>query len=81
VNCLDNLDRTNVVQSSISKIFIEKVLDLEINSELYNVFRNMWADHADCISNLYTGTNALKTVFFINKNRIIQGMKINNFKK
>jgi hypothetical protein len=72
-NCIDCLDRTNVVQSAIAKhILLEQLRDLGIlrpsepidpNSTFEYIFKNMWADHADAISILYSGTGALKTDF------------------
>jgi len=69
-NCLDNLDRTNVVQSLFARRSIlaqlgkrsENVLSspyLEFEKE----FKNAWTDHADQLSLLYSGTGALKTDF------------------
>ncbi|KAK6983504.1 phosphatidylinositide phosphatase SAC1 [Biomphalaria glabrata] len=72
-NCIDCLDRTNVVQSLIAKeILQEQLLKLGIlrsEKELQDqkafdaVFKNVWADNADVISKEYAGTGALKTDF------------------
>lgn len=72
-SCMDCLDRTNVVQSMISEQFVQDVLtDLGILNEgqmvtkvghFHNMFRNMWANHANIISIQYAGTEALKTDF------------------
>ena len=74
---MDCLDRTNVVQSVISR----KILHLQLfqlkqvaqpegspfelfhDEQLETVFRNVWTDHADSLSVLYSGTPALKTDF------------------
>ena len=72
-NCIDCLDRTNVVQSMIAKRVLEKQFrDSGILNEgespgegglLDFVFKNMWADNADACSVQYSGTGALKTDF------------------
>ncbi|KDQ16810.1 hypothetical protein BOTBODRAFT_53873 [Botryobasidium botryosum FD-172 SS1] len=72
-NCMDCLDRTNVVQSALAKWMLTRqlravgVLDeksaLEDYAEFMNDFRGMWADHADYVSKAYSGTGALKTDF------------------
>lgn len=65
-NCLDCLDRTNVIQQVISmKTLMEflkprNVYDL---SSLKNKHDTLWANHGDRISQIYTGTNALKSSF------------------
>ncbi|CCE61968.1 hypothetical protein TPHA_0B02960 [Tetrapisispora phaffii CBS 4417] len=71
-NCLDCLDRTNLVQQMLSltvfKLFLE---DFQlINSKDYvedtdfaSKHNALWADHGDQISQIYTGTNALKSSF------------------
>ncbi|BFZ63176.1 Phosphoinositide phosphatase sac1 [Saitoella coloradoensis] len=72
-NCMDCLDRTNVVQSTLAR----HVLTLQLRSisllapgqepwtdagfEL--MFRGVWADNANCVSKSYSGTGALKTDF------------------
>ncbi|KAK2725367.1 phosphatidylinositol-3-phosphatase SAC1-like [Artemia franciscana] len=70
-NCIDCLDRTNVVQSMLAHKNLEAVLErLGILSEGSNLvnhknfeysFKNVWADNADFISCQYSGTGALKT--------------------
>jgi len=72
-NCIDSLDRTNVVQSYIGlKILREQLLAAGIiqqNQELsdftnFQMFlQNVWANNADTLSTQYTGTPALKTEF------------------
>ncbi|CCA67182.1 probable SAC1-recessive suppressor of secretory defect [Serendipita indica DSM 11827] len=72
-NCMDNLDRTNVVQSSIAKWSLSKQLQelgilsegetVEQHEQFMSLFRHVWADHADAISTAYSGTGALKTDF------------------
>ncbi|XP_066255280.1 phosphatidylinositol-3-phosphatase SAC1 [Euwallacea similis] len=72
-NCIDCLDRTNVVQSMLAHQNIETVLGrfgilrpdqrLELQPSFENLYKNVWADHADLISTQYSGTGALKTDF------------------
>ncbi|KAI6133244.1 SacI homology domain-containing protein [Pisolithus croceorrhizus] len=62
-NCMDNLDRTNVVQAALAKWTLNYQLkDLGVLTEgeelddfqaLSQDFREMWADHADLISRAY----------------------------
>jgi len=86
-NCIDNLDRTNVVQSVIGrKLLLEQLHHAKIISapsgapfevlpiELEQMFRNMWTEHADCLSKLYSGTGALKTDFTKTGKRTKMGM-------
>ncbi|KAK0546479.1 Phosphoinositide phosphatase sac1 [Tilletia horrida] len=72
-NCMDCLDRTNVVQSTFGRWILNKQLTLlgilkegqgvESQGEFMRIFRNIWADHADVVSKAYSGTGALKTDF------------------
>lgn len=72
-NCMDCLDRTNVVQSQIARWVLQKQLETagvltsdrlwEEDTDFEFIFRNMWADNADAVSNAYSGTGALKTDF------------------
>lgn len=67
-NCVDCLDRTNVVQSAISQnVCAGQALKLgliepftETPEILVQVLQTLWADHGDFISRQYAGTNALK---------------------
>ncbi|KAI6109734.1 SacI homology domain-containing protein [Pisolithus sp. B1] len=68
VNCIDCLDRTNVIQST----FARRVLGMQLGalglliparagrSEVDIVFNNVWANNGDAISRAYAGTSALK---------------------
>lgn len=71
-NCMDCLDRTNVVQSMFGRWYLQKqLIDAgiingdrpweSIDPEFNFVFQNIWADNADFVSNSYSGTGALKT--------------------
>ncbi|CCF60266.1 hypothetical protein KAFR_0J02020 [Kazachstania africana CBS 2517] len=71
-NCLDCLDRTNLVQQVISlaafKIFLQDFNLITSNTYIEEddfvlKHNNLWADHGDQISQIYTGTNALKSSF------------------
>ncbi|KAL1796184.1 hypothetical protein ACET3X_004724 [Alternaria dauci] len=72
-NCMDCLDRTNVVQSMLGRFVLSRMLiDLgllrdgelvEEDAEFEFLFRNVWADNADVVSKSYSGTGALKTDF------------------
>lgn len=72
-NCVDCLDRTNVVQSMLAHRSLEAVLKklgilrfeqkLDDQSVFESLFKSVWADNADCISIQYSGTGALKTDF------------------
>jgi hypothetical protein len=74
-NCIDCLDRTNVVQSVIARIMLERQLK-EIGLQEFDClpqFRGIWADNADVISVQYAGTRALKTDFTRTGKRTIMG--------
>lgn len=68
-NCIDSLDRTNVVQSMIaSRVLQNQESHLRESIPNFmeldrNVFKNVWADNADILSIQYAGTRALKTDF------------------
>merc|ERR1719419_1865718 len=72
-NCIDCLDRTNVVQSMLARNNLKSVLvrlgvlqesaKIENQLQFEEKFKNVWADHADMISIQYSGTGALKTDF------------------
>ncbi|GFR66006.1 phosphatidylinositide phosphatase SAC1 [Elysia marginata] len=72
-NCVDCLDRTNVVQSLLARVTLQEqcvtlgILAPEQNvtsqTKFDSVFKNVWADNADIISKEYAGTGALKTDF------------------
>ncbi|ORX98292.1 phosphoinositide phosphatase-like protein [Clohesyomyces aquaticus] len=72
-NCMDCLDRTNVVQSMLGRFILSLMLtDLGLlhqgesaqdDAAFENLFRNVWADNADVVSKSYSGTGALKTDF------------------
>ena len=65
-NCLDCLDRTNLVQTNISKMALELFLShkgLTANADFWVRHSSMWADNGDSLSRIYAGTGALKSSF------------------
>ena len=83
-NCMDCLDRTNLVQSMLARwTLTRQLVDIGIlqagesvsdDPELENMFRNIWADNADVVSKSYSGTGALKTDFTRTGERTKAGM-------
>lgn len=74
VNCIDSLDRTNVLQSMIAYKIVEsqvegcKITPLPVPIVLScpsidTSFKHVWSDNADHLSIQYAGTPALKTDF------------------
>jgi hypothetical protein len=71
VNCVDCLDRTNIVETAIART----VMDLQFTrlgllppegllpSSWRSIFQTMWANNGDVVSKQYAGTNALKSDF------------------
>lgn len=85
-NCMDNLDRTNVVQSLIARWALLFAVQgksslADPNADVLSSpfaaferqFKALWADHADAMSNLYSGTGALKTDFTRTGKRTLAG--------
>jgi hypothetical protein len=72
-NCMDCLDRTNVVQSALARWTLTRQLravgvlghaeNVSQFADFESSFRNMWADNANIVSQSYSGTGALKTDF------------------
>ncbi|KAH7147005.1 SacI homology domain-containing protein [Dactylonectria estremocensis] len=71
-NCMDCLDRTNVVQSMFARHRLDRILEdlgfmprgssfRDEDEAFEDIFRNLWADNADAISSAYSGTGAMKT--------------------
>ena len=85
-NCMDNLDRTNVVQSLFARRSLIMQLGhlalLENNSYIMNtpfktfekIYKSVWANNANAISMGYAGTGALKVDFTKTGKRTLQGM-------
>ncbi|XP_032596301.1 phosphatidylinositide phosphatase SAC2 isoform X2 [Drosophila grimshawi] len=82
VNCMDCLDRTNVVQTAIGKAVLESQLIKlglstpysSIPEQLKTPFMVLWANNGDIISRQYAGTNALKGDYTRTGERKISGM-------
>ena len=78
-NCIDCLDRTNVIQTVISRITLHHILfqlgisktqndninePFEPFSDIFeDIYRAMWTDNGNFLSKCYSGTNALKADF------------------
>ncbi|KAF5276553.1 hypothetical protein FQR65_LT03983 [Abscondita terminalis] len=68
VNCIDCLDRTNVVQTALGKAVMELQFtklglispDGAMPESIKKTFQMLWANNGDIISKQYAGTNALK---------------------
>ncbi|KAF9888752.1 hypothetical protein FE257_008327 [Aspergillus nanangensis] len=83
-NCMDCLDRTNVVQSMLGRwALTRQLMDAGVlrpgeaatdDRDFENLFRNIWADNADVVSKSYSGTGALKTDFTRTGQRTRAGM-------
>lgn len=83
-NCIDCLDRTNVVQSLLAKRILQIQLiklniigendSIESNIELHQQLRDMWADNGDFLSKQYAGTGALKADFTRTGKRTMYGL-------
>eukprot|EP01132_Coremiostelium_polycephalum_P001097 gene1097-1390_t len=80
-NCIDNLDRTNVVQSQITRTsLLDQFNSLNLSRDILKtfefeyIFKNTWADHGDRISLQYSGTGALKNDFTRTGKRDFKGI-------
>jgi endonuclease/exonuclease/phosphatase family metal-dependent hydrolase len=65
-NCLDCLDRTNLVQTIISKMALDLFLShrgLSASQDFWTRHSSLWADNGDALSRIYAGTGALKSSF------------------
>ncbi|KAH8602663.1 SacI homology domain-containing protein [Bisporella sp. PMI_857] len=65
-NCLDCLDRTNLIQTIISQMAIEAFLGHRgerAASDFWMRHSSLWADNGDALSRIYAGTGALKSSF------------------
>ena len=79
INCMDCLDRTNVVQSACAQRVLEKqlqkegvVVDLrtDVTTQWFNA---LWADNGDAISRQYSSTAALKGDYTRTRQRNYRG--------
>ena len=65
-NCLDCLDRTNLIQTIISCMALESFLRHRGEHALPDFWMRhstLWADNGDALSKIYAGTGALKSSF------------------
>lgn len=74
-NCLDCLDRTNVVEAFLSEAVLEEFLDKAgrhresfqplggSSHPLWAHHRVLWAENGDALSRIYAGTGALNTTY------------------
>ncbi|XP_059803799.1 phosphatidylinositide phosphatase SAC2 [Hypanus sabinus] len=82
VNCMDCLDRTNVVQAAIARVVMEQQLkklgvmppEQPLPQKCYRIYQIMWANNGDAISRQYAGTAALKGDFTRTGERKLAGM-------
>uniref|UniRef100_UPI00398E5587 phosphatidylinositide phosphatase SAC2 isoform X2 n=1 Tax=Pristiophorus japonicus TaxID=55135 RepID=UPI00398E5587 len=82
VNCMDCLDRTNVVQAAIARVVMEQQLkklgvmppEQPLPQKCYRIYQIMWANNGDTISRQYAGTAALKGDFTRTGERKLAGM-------
>ncbi|TFK54747.1 hypothetical protein OE88DRAFT_1777920 [Heliocybe sulcata] len=82
VNCIDCLDRTNVVQSAFARHVLDRQLgalallnpSTGVRTETDIVFNDVWANNGDAISRIYAGTSALKGDFTRTGKRDLGGM-------
>lgn len=65
-NCLDCLDRTNLIQTILSQMTLECFLEHRgerAASDFWVRHSSLWADNGDALSKIYAGTGALKSSF------------------
>ncbi|KAL9103011.1 MAG: hypothetical protein Q9163_001901 [Psora crenata] len=65
-NCLDCLDRTNLIQTILSKMAMELFLHQRgerATPDFWTRHSSLWADNGDALSKIYAGTGALKSSF------------------
>jgi len=82
VNCVDCLDRTNVVQTGVGRTVLEVQLtklgvvqpEHGLSLACKKVFQTLWANNGDMVSRQYAGTNALKGDFTRTGERNLSGL-------
>ena len=74
-NCMDCLDRTNVVQSFAARLALKQQLQsLDLGVPATEMaFNALWADNGDAVSQQYASTAALKGDFTRTRTRNLQG--------
>ncbi|KAM6444137.1 phosphatidylinositide phosphatase SAC2 isoform 1-T1 [Liasis olivaceus] len=82
VNCMDCLDRTNVVQAAIARVVMEQQLkklgvmppEQALPVKCNRIYQFIWANNGDAISRQYAGTAALKGDFTRTGERKLAGV-------
>ncbi|XP_019358461.1 PREDICTED: phosphatidylinositide phosphatase SAC2 [Gavialis gangeticus] len=82
VNCMDCLDRTNVVQAAIARVVMEQQLkklgvmppEQLLPMKCNRIYQIIWANNGDAISRQYAGTAALKGDFTRTGERKLAGV-------
>uniref|UniRef100_A0A673SYT2 Inositol polyphosphate-5-phosphatase F n=1 Tax=Suricata suricatta TaxID=37032 RepID=A0A673SYT2_SURSU len=82
VNCMDCLDRTNVVQAAIARVVMEHQLkklgvmppEQPLPVKCGRIYQVMWANNGDSVSRQYAGTAALKGDFTRTGERKLAGV-------
>lgn len=78
-NCMDCLDRTNIVQSAVARQVLEKQLQAEgfdMSAQLDQTtqwFNVLWADNGDAVSKQYASTAAMKGDYTRTRKRDYRG--------
>jgi hypothetical protein len=63
-NCLDCLDRTNFIQTLLSRLALDSFLKahkVQATADFWARHSTLWADNGDALSQMYAGTGALNT--------------------
>jgi len=82
INCVDCLDRTNVVQTAIARTMLEVQLtklgvvqpENGLSQSCKTNFQSLWANNGDIVSRQYAGTNALKGDYTRTGERNLSGL-------
>jgi hypothetical protein len=75
VNCVDCLDRTNVVQTMVAQRALDaQAAKLNLGAVRPEVTRRAWSEQADALSMAYTSASALKTDFTRTGKRSLAGV-------
>eukprot|EP00795_Rhopilema_esculentum_P012362 gene12362-3018_t len=88
VNCMDCLDRTNVIQATIARAVLENLLrklgrmlpEHLLPHVCRRIHNHMWANNGDAISRQYAGTAAMKGDFTRTGERKFTGMMKDGYK-
>ncbi|TKY85699.1 hypothetical protein EX895_005239 [Sporisorium graminicola] len=86
INCLDCLDRTNVVEDMLSRSMLDTFFDAAANRDpAYQAFQDpnhplwvshrvLWAENGDALSKIYAGTGALNSSFTRSGKKTLGGL-------